>query len=428
METKVEKHTLSNGLTILTKEMHHIPLVSQWVWYRVGSRNELKGKTGISHWVEHMQFKGTKKYPINVLDKEISRDGGIWNAMTSLDWTTYFETMPAHKIDIAIDLEADRMRNSLIDEDETSLERTVVISEREGNENEPLFRLGESIQKAAFKHHSYAHQVIGDLQDLKKISREELYFHYRNHYTPDNAMVAIVGDFETDEMIKKYTKAFGAISDKRKEYFIPEPELELPESQLIEIEGPGSTVYLQLTYRSPDAQSEDFFPLVVLDSLLTGPTSLAMFGGGSISNKTSRLYRALVEKDLAASITAGVQATIDPYVYEILAILQPDHPLDKVQKIIDNEIDRLKNGDVCDDEIRRAIKQAKALFAYGSESITNQAFWLGYASMFADHTWFENYLIQLEQVTPQRVAETAKRYLDSDRRVVGIYKPRENGN
>jgi zinc protease len=428
METKVEKHTLSNGLTILTKEMHHIPLVSQWVWYRVGSRNELKGKTGISHWVEHMQFKGTKKYPINVLDKEISRDGGIWNAMTSLDWTTYFETMPAHKIDIAIDLEADRMRNSLIDEDETSLERTVVISEREGNENEPLFRLGESIQKAAFKHHSYAHQVIGDLQDLKKISREELYFHYRNHYTPDNALVAIVGDFETDEIIKKYTKAFGAISDKRKEYFIPEPELELPESQLIEIEGPGSTVYLQLTYRSPDAQSEDFFPLVVLDSLLTGPTSLAMFGGGSISNKTSRLYRALVEKDLAASISAGVQATIDPYVYEILAILQPDHPLDKVQKIIDNEIDRLKNGDVCDDEIRRAIKQAKALFAYGSESITNQAFWLGYASMFADHTWFENYLIQLEQVTPQRVAETAKRYLDSDRRVVGIYKPRENGN
>jgi zinc protease len=428
METKVEKHTLSNGLIILTKEMHHIPLVSQWVWYRVGSRNEPKGKTGISHWVEHMQFKGTKKYPINVLDKEISRDGGIWNAMTSLDWTTYFETMPAHKIDIAIDLEADRMRNSLNDEDETSLERTVVISEREGNENEPLFRLGESIQKAAFKRHTYAHQVIGDLQDLKKISREELYFHYRNHYTPDNALVAIVGDFKTDEIINKYTKAFGAISDKRKEYFNPEPELELPESQLIEIEGPGNTVYLQLTYRSPDAQSEDFFPLVVLDSLLTGPTSLAMFGGGSISNKTSRLYLALVEKDLAASISAGVQATIDPYLYEILAILQPDHPLDKVQKIIDNEIDRLKNGDVSDDEIRRAIKQAKALFAYGSESITNQAFWLGYASMFADYTWFENYLIQLEQVTPQRVAETAKRYLDSNHRVVGIYKPRKNGN
>jgi zinc protease len=428
MEAKVEKHILPNGLTILTKEMHHIPLVSQWVWYRVGSRNEPAGKTGISHWVEHMQFKGTQKYPINVLDKEISRDGGIWNAMTSLDWTTYFETMPAHKIDIAIDLEADRMRNSLFEEDETSLERTVVISEREGNENEPLFRLGESVQKAAFKRHSYAHQVIGDLQDLKNISRDELYSHYCDHYTPDNALIAIAGDFKTDEIIKKYTKVFGSISESGKDHFIPEPESELPEYQSIEIEGPGSTVYLQMSYRSPDAQSEDFFPLVVLDSLLTGPTSLAMFGGGSISNKTSRLYRALVEKDLAASISAGVQATIDPYLYEILAILQPDQPLDKVRKIIDKEIDRLKDGMVSKEEIQRAIKQAKALFAYGSESITNQAFWLGYASMFADHTWFENYLIQLEQVTPQRVADTARRFLDSDRRVVGIYKPRSNGN
>jgi zinc protease len=427
MESKVEKHTFSNGLTILTKEMHHIPLVSQWVWYRVGSRNEPAGKTGISHWVEHMQFKGTRKYPINILDKEISRDGGIWNAMTSLDWTTYFETMPADKIDIAIDLEADRMRNSLFEEEETSLERTVVISEREGNENEPLFRLGESIQKAAFKRHSYAHQVIGDLQDLKTISREKLYSHYCDHYTPDNALIAIAGDFDTDNVINKYSDTFGAISDKRKDYYDPDPESELPESNEIEIEGPGDTVYLQLSFRSPDAQSEDFFPLVVLDSLLTGPTSLAIFGGGSISNKTSRLYRALVEKDLAASISAGVQATIDPYLYEILAILQPDHPLDKVKMVIDDEIDRLKNGLVSEEEIQRAIKQAKALFAYGSESITNQTFWLGYASMFAEYTWFENYLDQLEKVTPQRVAETAKKYLDSDRRIVGVYKPRENG-
>jgi zinc protease len=335
--------------------------------------------------------------------------------------------MPADKIDIAIDLEADRMRNSLFEEEETSLERTVVISEREGNENEPLFRLGESIQKAAFKRHSYAHQVIGDLQDLKTISREKLYSHYCDHYTPDNALIAIAGDFDTDNVINKYSDTFGAISDKRKDYYDPDPESELPESNEIEIEGPGDTVYLQLSFRSPDAQSEDFFPLVVLDSLLTGPTSLAIFGGGSISNKTSRLYRALVEKDLAASISAGVQATIDPYLYEILAILQPDHPLDKVKMVIDDEIDRLKNGLVSEEEIQRAIKQAKALFAYGSESITNQTFWLGYASMFAEYTWFENYLDQLEKVTPQRVAETAKKYLDSDRRIVGVYKPRENG-
>lgn len=428
MESNVEKHILDNGLTILTKEMHHVPLVSQWIWYRVGSRNETRGITGISHWVEHMQFKGTEKYPINVLDKEISRDGGVWNAMTSLDWTTYFETMPAHKIDIALNLEADRMRNSLFDEQETSLERTVVISEREGNENEPLFRLGEAIQKAAFAHHTYAHQVIGDLEDLQTISRDDLFAYYQDHYTPDNALIAVAGDFNTGEIINKYMEIFGKIPRSPEKKYIPKPEFELPKKKQIEIEGPGTTIYLQLSYRSPDAKSSDFFPLIVLDSLLTGPSPLAMFGGGSISNKTSRLYQSLVEKDLAASVSAGVQATIDPYLYEILAILQPEQSLDNVQEIIDSEIDRMQNTPVSSDEIKRAIKQAKALFAYGSESITNQAFWLGYASMFADHTWFEKYIEQIEDVTPQMVAEMARKYLDPKHRIIGIYKPRGNGD
>lgn len=428
MDSHVQTHTLDNGLTVITKEMHHVPLVSQWVWYRVGSRNEQPGLTGISHWVEHMQFKGTSAYPLNVLDKEISRDGGIWNAMTSLDWTTYFETLPAHKIDIALKLEADRMRNSLFDEQETARERTVVISEREGNENEPLFRLGEAIQQAGFKRHSYRHQVIGELQDLKSISREDLYGHYRRHYTPDNALIAIAGDFQTDDIIEKLVSLYSPNHERCTEKFIPQPESERVDSQRIEVNGPGSALYLQLSYRSPEANSDDFFALVALDSLLSGPSSLAMFGGGSISNKTSRLYQALVEKDLAASISAGVQATIDPYLYEILAILQPAQPLEKALAAIDEEIDRLHNEKVSEEEIRRAIHQAKALFAYGSESITNQAFWLGYASMFADYTWFENYLKRIEQVTPAHLAQAAQKYLDPRHRIVGIYQPAKNGD
>lgn len=427
MDANVEKHQLDNGLTILTKEMHHVPLVSQWVWYRVGSRNEIPGKTGISHWVEHMQFKGTPAFPINVLDQAISRDGGVWNAMTSLDWTTYFETMPAHKIDIALSLEADRMRNSLFDKKEIELERTVVISEREGNENEPLFRLGEAIQKAGFVNHSYRHQVIGELADLRSITRKDLFEHYQNHYATNNALIAIAGDFQTQELIEKYSKLYGNNSSSTVDKFVPEPETEIQGSQRIDMEGPGSTVYLQISYRSPAAVGEDFFPMVVLDSLLTGPSSLAMFGGGSISNKTSRLYRSLVEKDLAASISAGVQATIDPYLYEILAILQPDQPLEEVMRIIDSEIMRLQQDAVSDEEIQRAIKQAKALFAYGSESITNQAFWLGYASMFADQTWFENYLRRIEKVTPAQISEIANKYLAMDHRIIGVYQPKKNG-
>src|SRR3972149_10432375 len=156
METDgITRLTLSNGLLILLKEIHTSSIISYWVWYRVGSRDEVTGKTGISHWTEHMQFKGTPQFPAGVLDKAISRDGGYWNAFTYLDWTTYFETMPADKIDLGLRLEADRMVNSLFEPDEVESERTVIISERQGGGNEPLFQLGEEVQAAAFRVHSY---------------------------------------------------------------------------------------------------------------------------------------------------------------------------------------------------------------------------------------------------------------------------------
>ncbi len=427
MNNPVQKHTLSNGLTILTREIHNVPLVSQWIWYRVGSRNEVRGKTGISHWVEHMQFKGTSKYPINVLDQAISRDGGFWNAMTSLDWTTYFETLPSDKLEIALDLEADRMVNSLFDPQETELERTVVISEREGNENEPLFRLGEAVNQAGFTAHPYRNQVIGEMLDLRAITREELYSHYRKHYSPNNALIALAGDFDTQSIVERLSALYESIPAVENGKFVPAPESELPENKRIELEGPGDTLYLQLSYRSPAAGDPDFFALMVLDSLLTGPSSLAMFGGGSISNKTSRLYRLLIEKDKAVSISGGLQATIDPYLYDILAILPTDKPVETVLKVIDEQIDSLQNEKVKDEEIARAVKQAKALFAYGCENITNQAFWLGYASMFADHTWFDQFIPSLERVDAENLMQTARKYLNSERRITGIYRPKENG-
>ena len=150
MKKTFTEYVLENGLKVLLKEIHTAPLISSWVWYRVGSKDEPSGHTGISHWCEHMQFKGTPQFPSIVLDKAISRDGGMWNAFTYFDWTTYLETMPADKIDLALRLEADRMVNSTFDEKEANSERTVVMSEREGNENEPLFLLGEAIQHAAF--------------------------------------------------------------------------------------------------------------------------------------------------------------------------------------------------------------------------------------------------------------------------------------
>ncbi|MCC6147345.1 MAG: insulinase family protein [Anaerolineaceae bacterium] len=414
---------LPNGLTVHLKEIHTAPLISHWVWYRVGLRNEIPGKTGLSHWVEHMQFKGTPQMPAGVLDKAISRDGGFWNAFTYLDWTAYFETMPADKIDLALNLESERMTESLFDLDEVESEGTVIISEREGNENEPLFRLGEAIQAAAFQRHPYRFEVIGEMEDLHTIQRDDLYNHYRAHYVPANAVLAMAGDFDSTEMLKKIAAHYNRIPAGQPPA-PPEIQEALPAGeQRVEVSGPGETSYLTLAYRAPVAAARDFFALTVVDSLLSGPSGLNMFGGSGISNKTSRLYRALVEKELAVSINGALQATIDPYLYSLTATVHPGRSAADVLTALDEQIDRLQQSPVAEEEIRRAVKQARALFAYGSENITNQAFWLGYAEMFATYDWFTSYVQTLETITPADVQHAAQTWLQAGRRVTGIYTP-----
>src|SRR4030067_3856639 len=208
MDESLTNLTLRNGMLVLLKGIHPSPISSQWIWYRAGSRDEVPGLTGISHWVEHMMFKGTPQFPLGVLDRAISRNGGYLNAFTFLDWTSFFESLPSDKIDLAMRLEADRMFNSLFDPDEVSSERNVVISERQGSENEPLFRLSEEVQSAAFRVHPYHHEIIGDLTDLYTMQREDLYRHYRTYYIPNNAVLSIAGDFETKAMLDRIRELF----------------------------------------------------------------------------------------------------------------------------------------------------------------------------------------------------------------------------
>ena len=419
MVTKVK---LSNGLSILLKEIHTAPIISHWVWYRVGSRDEVSGITGITHWVEHMQFKGTPQFPGNVMDRVISRLGGAWNAFTYLDWTTYFETMPADQIDLALKLEADRMTASLFDPAEVASERTVIISERQGNENEPLFRLSEEVQAAAFRVHSYHHEVIGDLADLQTIQREDLYRHYRTYYAPNNAVLVVAGDFRTEQMLARVRELYEPLGEGGLPPRKIRPEPEQSGERSVIVEGPGETTYVQAAYRAPQASHPDFFPYTVLDSLLTGPSSLNMFGGG-ISNKTSRLYRALVDQELAVSVYGGIQATLDPFLYTITMTIHPNSTEEKALAAMQQEIQRLQDDPPPADELARAVKQARALFAYGSESISNQGFWLGFAEMFSGYEWFENYLDNLAAVTPQDVQRIAQTYLRPQKRILGIYKP-----
>ncbi len=421
-ENHLTQTTLSNGLKVFLKEIHTAPIISSWLWYRVGSRDEVQGRTGISHWVEHMQFKGTPQFPSNVLDKAISREGGTWNAFTYMDWTAYFETMPANKIDLALRLESDRMINSQFDANEVASERTVIISEREGSENEPLFLLGEAIQQAAFRIHPYHHEVIGDMADLHTITRDDLYSHYRAFYVPNNAVMAVAGDFDTQSMLTRIRELFEPIPSGNEPARLARDEPVQKGEVRLSVEGPGSTTYVQVCYRFPSASHPDFFPLSVLDSLLAGPSNLNMFSGG-ISNKTSRLYRALVDKEFAVSIHGGAQATIDPFLYSITMTVHPKRKPEEALGALDKEIQRIKEEKVAKEEITRAIKQARALFAYGSENITNQGFWLGYAEMFENYEWFQTYLDKLAAVTAKDIQRVANQYFKTQQRVVGTYVP-----
>lgn len=418
--------TLDNGLTVHLKEIHTAPIISTWVWYRVGSRHEKLGQTGISHWVEHMQFKGTEQFPSSFLDREISRVGGIWNAMTYLDWTTYFETLPAHVFEISLELEADRMVNSRFDPDEVDRERNVIISEREGNENEPLFLLGEAVQEIAFQDHPYKYEVIGLKSDLESITRDDLYRHYKRYYQPNNAILAIAGDFDPFKMLEKIKGAFGQIHREPQFPVAIPSDPPLGREKRVQVTGPGDTTFVQISYRAPRAKDPDFFILTILDSLLTGPTSLNMFGSGGTTNKTSRLYRALVEGEIAVSSYGTLQATFDPYLYTLHLTAHPAHTPEEVLGAVDTEIARVLDAPVTQAEIARAIKQAKALFAYGSENISNQAFWLGYSEIFANYDWFENYVDHLSQVTPADVLDIARKYLIPENRVVGFYLPQKD--
>lgn len=423
MENGVRKTVLGNDLTVLTKEAHHAPVASFWVFYRVGSRNEGPGVTGISHWVEHMLFKGTPQFPKGEIDRQIARNGGYMNGMTWLDFTTYYESLPADRFDLALRLESDRMINSVFDTAEVDAERTVIISERQMRENYPSFLLSEEVQATAFKVHPYHHHVIGWQCDLETMTRDDLWQHYRTYYTPNNATAIAVGDFDTDALLSRIRELFEEIPRGPEVPRVKHEEPPQRGERRVTVRGEAQTAYFQAVFHTPAADHPDHFPLVVLDSILGGAQSMPFFGGGSTTNRTSRLYRALVKTELASGASSNIYPTVDPYLFSFHATVRAGGSLQDVEDVLWQEVARTQEESVTEEELTRAIKQAKAQFAYSSESVTNQAYWLGFTSIFADHTWLNAYLDRLAAVTAEDVQRVAQTYLTEMNRTVGWYVP-----
>ena len=417
---QVVTKTLPNGLTVILAERRAAPVASFWLWYRVGSRNETPGLTGLSHWVEHMLFKGTKTHPQGDFDRMIQREGGQFNGMTWVDWTTFYATLPADRIGLALAIEADRMQNALFDPDEVESERTVIISEREGNENRPGYMLREQVQAASFLCHPYGHMVIGWKDDLRRITRDDLYAHYRAYYTPNNAVAVAVGDFRAEAMAARIEEAFGSIPPGPEPPPVRAVEPQPRAERRVTLHGPGGANYLLIAFQSLSAHDPDFFPLAVLTAVLDGARGLPPFGGSGLG-RAARLHRALVNTGLALSVNASVAATLDSYLFTLSATVRPEQDRAEVEQRILEELVRLQEEPVREDELARAIKGTRAMFAYGSESISNQAMWLGFAEMVADLDWLAGYQDRLAAVTPEAIQRVARRLFQPENRVIGWY-------
>jgi zinc protease len=416
--------TLDNGLRVILREVRERPLVGVWMWYRVGGRNELPGTTGVSHWVEHMLFKGGKRFGKGEITKEISRRGGALNAFTWIDCTAYFETLPSAEIDLALAIESDRVYDTRIEHDEAEAERTVVISEREGSENYPEFWLREEVQSVAWREHPYRLGVIGPKSDLRAMTRENLFDHYKRYYMTNNATLVMVGDFSTPHLLDKIHGEF----DKHPAGPTP-TSLQIEEQpqtgeRRVTVQRPGPTHYVMLAYHAPEASHADAAAMVVLSSVLGGASSPIAWGGARGLGRSSRLYRALIDGEIASSVSASFELTLDPYLFVFDATLRSGVEPARAEEAMVREIARIQRDGVPPDELARTKRQLHAQVVYSLEGVTNQGFALGFMDLVAREpgAW-QTFPAALQQITSDDVQRVASTYLVDSQRTTGWFNP-----
>ena len=411
----VRKTVLENGLTVLTKEVHTAPVVTVQVWYKVGSRNEEPGVNGIAHQLEHMMFKGTKNRPIQ-FGRLFSALGSDSNAFTSYDQTAYYGTVERNKLKALLVLEADRMQNSQIEPEQLASEKRVVISELQGYENSPEYRLNRAVMQAVFPNHAYGLPVGGTKADVEKFEVEQVQKYYRNFYSPDNAVLVIVGDFQTANTLETIKEVFGKLPKKvrseklgvrSKNIFTPSTSLRTP----IVLRESGVGRLLQAVYPLPDANQPDVPALDVMDYILT-------------EGRNSRLYQALVESGLASEVTASVTSLRESGWYEVLVTAGSKQDLKKIDSVLSSAIANVAEKGVTSEEVERAKTQLTADVILSNRDITSQAMRLGNDETTAgDYRYTDRYLAAVRLVKPMDVVAVINKYLTKEARIAGFFEP-----
>ena len=417
----IRETTLDNGLKVLVQEVHTAPLASVWCWYRVGSRDEGTGLTGVSHWVEHMNFKGTENIPRDQVKGIIEKHGGSWNGYTWIDQTTYLETASRDALDQMLFIEAERMDKCLYDPDDCESERTVIISELQGGENDPEQLLDIEVTAAAFKVHPYRHPTIGWLSDVETMSRDDLHGHYRRFYTPSNATLVIVGDVDTDDVLRRAARHFGGIPSGD----VPARRVAIEPPQAVErrvtLRKGDAAEYWKAAWHAPAFGDPDFFALLVADAVLSGASGLNIWSGGGVATpqRSSRLYRALVNTGLASSVSGALMPTADPFLYYLSATAAAGQPVAAVEEVALAEVDKLSREGITADELAKARTQLRARFVFDLDGVTEIAHQLGYFETIGSWRDVPALSERLAAVTADDVQRVASARLGTQNRTIG---------
>ena len=411
---RVVATTLDNGLRVLLLEDQRSPIVSFQMWYRVGSRNEHRGMTGIAHFLEHLMFKGTPSHGPKQFARLVEENGGQDNAFTSQDVTSYYVDIAADKLDLVLDLEADRMQNLLLDPKEIHSEREVVIEERRTRtEDDPGGFLGEEVSSIAFKAHPYQAPIIGWMDDIKRITPEEIRAFYKTYYVPNNAIVVAAGAFRADDVLEKIKRRFGRIPRGK----VPPPMLAVEPTpngeRRVIVKRQAELPIVYMAWHVPNYQSDDSVALELLSTILSG-------------GRASRLYRDLVYQRQLALEAGGDNSyfSIDPNLFWFWATPMPGQTPEKLETELSAHIERLKKEPVTDEEMARAKNQIEAAFVYQDDSIHQRASLLARFELIGGYAMKDSFLAKIRGVTAADLTRVARTWFDPDKKVVGVLLPK----
>ena len=408
----IKEFQLSNGLKVLLKSNHSIPLVTFSIWYKVGSRNETDGQRGLAHFLEHMMFKGTEKLKKGEISSTIQGLGGVYNAFTSIDGTAYYETISPKYLEKVIEIESDRIKNSALEQTELNLERTVVLSEYEGDLNNPATYLDQKVRELSYDISPYKHPTIGYEQDIKNIDSKIMRKFYKKYYSPNNASIVLVGDFDENKALNLITQYFGKLKNDVSDDSAPIPkEKEQIKEKRTTIKRAGSYKLIEIVYHVTDTKDNDIYPLNVIEEIL-------------IKGEKSPLRKKLVEAGLATEVYGGTEANRDPGLFQIVVSLTPKATHKQVEKIILNEIDKLIKEPPHIKEIEGAINRIKASYLFGLDGTYNQALNIGYFEIINNWKQSQEWINKISEVSQEDVTRVLSKYLKKQNRTIGYFIPK----